>query len=246
MDTAPGRQVALPPTPAGGLPAAPQPGDHRRRQVRGVLAGESSGRLLEVAGRDAAQVQDRQQCLQARRPPCPARQDPGGEANPLLAPGRSAVADLHPPHLDRTGPGLDGPLGTMTVPNGPGPAIGEPLVGHPGQEGLGFRLDRLGKQAACARAQHRGQRISSISSGCGKRTTVPASFMAYRSAWRFCQAGHPPRYATFLRPSSPSPRHSPVRERVEHLFGPYERMAVPLMAPPRRPARARRAPQPVT
>ena len=35
--------------------------------------------------------------------------------------------------------------------------------------------------------------------------------MAYRSAWRFWQAGYPPRYAAFLRPSSPSFRHSPRR-----------------------------------
>ena len=47
----------------------------------------------------------------------------------------------------------------MTVPNEPGPAIGEPLVGHLGQEGFGLRLDRLGEQAPGTCAQHRGQRI---------------------------------------------------------------------------------------
>jgi hypothetical protein len=30
-----------------------------------------------------------------------------------------------------------------------GPAIGKAPVGHLGQEGVSFRLDRLGKQAAC-------------------------------------------------------------------------------------------------
>jgi hypothetical protein len=32
--------------------------------------------------------------------------------------------------------------------------------------------------------------------------------MAYRSFWRFWQARHPPRYAAFLRPASPTFRHS--------------------------------------
>ena len=40
-----------------------------------------------------------------------------------------------------------------------GPPIDEPPVGHRRQEAFGFRLDRLGEQAAGTCAQHRGQRI---------------------------------------------------------------------------------------
>ena len=47
-------------------PTPPQPRDHRRRQVRGVAAQQRGERLLEVARRDPAQVEDRQQRIQAR------------------------------------------------------------------------------------------------------------------------------------------------------------------------------------
>jgi hypothetical protein len=47
----------------------------------------------------------------------------------------------------------------VAVPDEPGPAIGKPPIGHPGQEGFGFRLDGLGEQAARSRAQHLGQRV---------------------------------------------------------------------------------------
>jgi hypothetical protein len=38
----------------------------------------------------------------------------------------------------------------MAVADEPGAAIGKAPVGHPGQEGFGFRLDGLGGQAARA------------------------------------------------------------------------------------------------
>ena len=155
IDIAPGRQVALLPALVLGLPVAPQPGDHRRREVRGVLAEESGERFLEVAGRDPAQVQDRQQRVDAPAAPCPARQNPRREADPIA--GRGAVAHLHPPYLDRADPGLDGPLRAIAVADDAGPPIGEPLVRHRRQEGFGLRLDRLGEQAPRTCAQHCGQ-----------------------------------------------------------------------------------------
>ena len=62
---------------------------------------------------------------------------------------------------------------------------------------------------------------SSIASGCRRRTTVLSSFMAYRSAWRFWQAGYPPRYAASFRPSSPSFGHSSFEQGIgsTHLVG---------------------------
>jgi hypothetical protein len=72
----------------------------------------------------------------------------GREADPLA--GRGAIAHLHPPHLNRADPGLDGPLRAMAVADEAGPAIGQPPLGHRRQEGFGLRLDRLGEEAACA------------------------------------------------------------------------------------------------
>ncbi|MHC2566586.1 hypothetical protein ACVIVD_008624 [Bradyrhizobium liaoningense] len=54
-----------------------------RRKIRRILAQERRQRLLEVARRDASQVQNRQKCIQALRAPCPQRQDRRGEADPL-------------------------------------------------------------------------------------------------------------------------------------------------------------------
>jgi hypothetical protein len=48
---------------------APSAGDHGWRQVRRVLAQEGGERLLKVAGRDAAQIKDWQQRVEALGPP---------------------------------------------------------------------------------------------------------------------------------------------------------------------------------
>ena len=140
-----------------GLPVALESGDCRGGQVRGVLAQQGGERLLEVAGRNAAQVEHRQERVQAPGPSGPARQDLGGEADPLASLGRGAVAHLHPPHLHRADAGLEGALGTMPVTDEAGLPVGEPLLGHRGQEGFGLRLDRLRQQPPCAGAQHGGQ-----------------------------------------------------------------------------------------
>ena len=68
--------------PAGVLirPRRRKPGDDGRRQVQGVAPQQGCQRLLEVAGRDAAQVQDRQQRVQA-----------AGAPRPLLARARMKI-----------------------------------------------------------------------------------------------------------------------------------------------------------
>jgi hypothetical protein len=60
VDVAPGRQIAPLPTGVICLPLAAEPRNHRRRQVRRVLAQQGRERLLEVAHRHDAQVEDRQ------------------------------------------------------------------------------------------------------------------------------------------------------------------------------------------
>jgi hypothetical protein len=68
----------------------------------------------------------------------------------------------------------------MPVADKAGPAVREPSIRHLGQEGFGFRLDRLGQQAAGAGARHRGQRVVDRL-GLRERDTVLSSFTAYRS-----------------------------------------------------------------
>ena len=64
IDVAPGRQVTLLPARVVVRPSLLQPRDDRGRQVGRVLAQQDAQRLLEITGRDAAQVQDRQQGIQ--------------------------------------------------------------------------------------------------------------------------------------------------------------------------------------
>ncbi|MEY9405389.1 hypothetical protein ABIF79_011828 [Bradyrhizobium japonicum] len=71
VDIATRRQIASLPAFVLDLPIGLQAGDHRRRQVRRILAEQRRERLLEVAGRDAAQIEDRDQGIQALRPPRP-------------------------------------------------------------------------------------------------------------------------------------------------------------------------------
>jgi hypothetical protein len=52
-----------------------QPRDHGWRQVQCGLAQEGGERLLEVAGRHPAQVENRQQRVETLRPPRPLRQN---------------------------------------------------------------------------------------------------------------------------------------------------------------------------
>ena len=59
------------------------PGDRRRRQPGGVLAEQALQRRAEVAGREAAQVQDRDHLADLRRPARVRRQDPRAELLPL-------------------------------------------------------------------------------------------------------------------------------------------------------------------
>ena len=104
---APGRQVAPLPARIVHLPLGPQPREHRRRQVRRVTAQQRPERLLNVAHRHAAQIQDGQQRIQAPRPPCPAWQDGRGEADALAASlAGSTVAQTNPLHRDRANAGL--------------------------------------------------------------------------------------------------------------------------------------------
>ena len=159
IDVAPGRQV--PPLPARIVlrPALLQPRDDRRRQVGRILAEQNTQRLLEITGRDAAQVQDRQQSVEAGRPPSPARQQGRAEPDPLGCRTGSPVTDLDPLELDRPDPGLDHAFRPMAMPDQPVPAIGQLQVLPGGQEGRHLGFDGLLQQLAGSRSEKGRQGI---------------------------------------------------------------------------------------
>src|SRR6056297_3013480 len=67
VDVLTGREVAALPAVIVLLPLPGQLRDHARRQVRRILPQDCGQSLLEVACRDAAQIQDRQQRIEATR-----------------------------------------------------------------------------------------------------------------------------------------------------------------------------------
>ena len=75
VDIALGREVALGPSRIIVVPAFLQPTDRRRRKSWRILAEQGRQRLREVAGRDALEVQDRQQRLDRLRASHVGRQD---------------------------------------------------------------------------------------------------------------------------------------------------------------------------
>src|ERR1700693_3996172 len=137
------RQIPLLPVRVLALPLRRQPGNHRGRQVRRVLAQQRPQCLLEVSRRDATQIKHRQKRIQAPRSPRPQRQDRRGEPHPLAVAGSPAIPNLHPGNLDSTDPRLDRAFGTMTVPDNTVPPISKLEVLHGSEKRLRFQLDRL-------------------------------------------------------------------------------------------------------
>src|ERR1019366_7099229 len=123
------------------------------REIRRILAQERRQRLLEVARRDAPQVEHRQKCVQGLRAPCPQRQDRRSEANPVAIAGRSAISNLHPGDLDSADPRLDRSRRAVAVPHEAVAAVGKLQAIHRGKKRLGFHLDSLRKQLPCTRSQ---------------------------------------------------------------------------------------------
>src|SRR6188472_2969539 len=119
VDVAAGRQVTATPSVVFALPGRRQPPDHRRREVRRVLAEQARERLLEVASRDAPQVEDGQERIEALRPTRPARQDHGREPDLLRLGHVGSVAHLGPLHLQGADPGLDPPHRPVPVSDDP-------------------------------------------------------------------------------------------------------------------------------
>ncbi len=100
VDVAPGRQVALLPARVLVDPNLLQPRDRRGRQARRILAEQRAERILEVTGRDALQVEDRDQHFEALRAPRIGRQYRRREPDALAVggrPGRARAAGARQP-----------------------------------------------------------------------------------------------------------------------------------------------------
>src|SRR3954471_19540847 len=207
------RQIALLPALVLPLPLRRQSADHRRRKIRRILAQKCPQRFLEVACRDAPQVEHRQKGVQALRAPCPQRQDRRREANPLAITAYRAIPNLHPGDLDSANPCLDRPHRAMAVPHQAVATVGKLQAFHRGEKRLGFHLHSLRKQLPRTRAQDIRQWIVDLVR-LTQRDNVAilihgVSLSSRGSGWLDTRlARHPPQYAAYLTPSSPSFPHS--------------------------------------
>src|SRR5262249_20661477 len=109
VDIAFGREIALAPAGVFFGPSLLQASNSRGREPAGVPPEQCDQRVLEVAGRDALEVEDRDQYLQALRP-----QNRGRKAG-ALATFAAAVTHARAAHRDRTDTGHDLAIGQMPV-----------------------------------------------------------------------------------------------------------------------------------
>jgi hypothetical protein len=132
--------------------------DHRRGKVGRVLAEQGSEGLLEIAGRNPAQIENGQKGVEALGAPSPFGQDVRGEANALARSG-GVIAGLRLLHFDRADSRLDRVNRIMPVTNHPPAAIRKHEFRGRGQKCLELRLHRLGDQPTGAGSQNFGARI---------------------------------------------------------------------------------------
>src|SRR5277367_6524348 len=132
--------------------------DGRSRQPAGVLAEQRAERLIEVAGRDALQVEDRDQHFEALRAPRVGRQDARAKPNAFTL-GCLAVAHPWLTHGHRADAGHDLALGQMPVTHDALAAHLGLEVGISAEEVRNLHLDGLREQGMRPVAQNLGERI---------------------------------------------------------------------------------------
>ncbi len=96
--------------------------------------------------RDAAEMKNRQQGIEARRAPRPSRRDARREPHRLLG-VRRPVPDLGTAHGERPDPGLDLALGAVSVAHDAPTSVGQPLTGEPVEERPDLDLERAREHA---------------------------------------------------------------------------------------------------
>lgn len=94
IDIPPGREIAALPGVKILLPLPGRARNHAWRQVRRIRAEERRERLLKVAGGNAAQIEHRQQGIEAPRAPCRSGQDIRGKSHLLVIGPGSTVTHL--------------------------------------------------------------------------------------------------------------------------------------------------------
>jgi len=201
IDVALGREIALAPARVLVRPGVLEPPDGRGREPAGVLAEQREERLLEVAGGDALEVEDRDQHFEALRPTRVGRQNRRRKADPL-ATFAAAVAHARAAHSDRTDAGHDLTLGQMPVAHQPLAAIIGELVGMATEQARNLGLDSLRQQRSRAVAQNLGQRIGK-SSWLGELENVSVGHGVSLLRWRSGGVEHP--HDTPPHPFMPSP-----------------------------------------
>src|SRR5437763_4351461 len=139
-------------------PNVPEPCDGRSREPTSILAEQRCQRLLEPAGGDALEVEDRDQHLEAFRAARVRRQDRGAEGNALLA-GADPVTNARSAHCDRADAGHNLALGQVTVAHQPLTSIPCELVGVALEKPGHLRSDSMGQKRAGTAAQHLSQRV---------------------------------------------------------------------------------------
>ena len=155
VDVMLGGEIALAPARMLLRPGLLEPSDGGRRQPAGILAEQRGQRLLELAGGNPLEVEDRDQHLEALRPARVGRQNRRREADALQA-FANAITHARAAHSDRADAGHDLPLGQMPVTDQPLAAVLGQLVSMTGEQGCSLGLDCLGQQRSRAVAQHRG------------------------------------------------------------------------------------------
>src|SRR3954454_22078085 len=133
-----------------------RPPSTRRRAPRALSRCLTCGAL---AGRHPTKVENRQQRIEALRPPRPLRQDRRGEADLLRCAHVAPVAYLGATHLDRPDPGLDCAMRPMAMTHHAVAAIRQLQVLPQGDKGIGFGDQHLSQHSAGALTCDFAQRI---------------------------------------------------------------------------------------
>jgi hypothetical protein len=159
VDETPPREVATLPALVLLLPSRHQPAHRRGREARRVGAQERRQGLLELAGRDALQIEPGQQLFDVPGPPKERRQDLRGEADALAIGAVAAVAELRPAHRDRANPGLNLALGRVPITDHAAPTMRVLELGVRAEKSLDLGLDHLLQHPPRPIPQHQQQRI---------------------------------------------------------------------------------------
>src|SRR6201987_5180913 len=189
VDVTLGGEIALAPARMLLRPGLLEPSDGRGREPASVLAEQRDQCLIEVAGRDALQVEDRDQHFEALRSTRVRRQNRRRKADALGA-FANTIAHARAAHGDWPDAGHDPPLGQMPGAAQPMAAVVRQLVGMTDEQGCNLALNGVRQQRSGAAAQHLGQRIGK-SSWLGQLETVSLGTGVSLLRWRSGGVEHP-------------------------------------------------------